>query len=129
MAQLNDLLVLGKSTFKGAMRINNRVTSYHAEGPRFIANDGTNTVWFGINTDGNAWGIYDVVNSKFIISDNGTKTTVNNPFNATAGIGIANTEGAGMGISLYNGSTGANAPAYGIMFAKTANFGTHGGVT
>jgi hypothetical protein len=82
MAQLNDLLVLGKSTFKGAMKINNRITSYQAAGPRFIADNGTNTVWFGINNDGNAWGLYNVTDGKFIISDNGTSTKINNPLSA-----------------------------------------------
>ncbi len=90
MAQLNDLLVLGKSTFKGAMRINNRITSYQAQGPRFIADDGTNTVWFGINANGNTWGLYNVVADKFIISDNGTKTTINNPLSANDIIPKAN---------------------------------------
>lgn len=82
MAQLNDLLVLGKSNFKEAMRIHNRVTSYYAEGPRFIANDGTNTVWFGINSSGTAWGLYNVVADKYILSDNGTSTKINNPLSA-----------------------------------------------
>lgn len=43
-------------------------------------------------------------------------------------LGIAQTDGAGRGISLYNGPTSAM-PDYGIAFAKTATFGTHGAVT
>lgn len=43
-------------------------------------------------------------------------------------LGIAQTDGAGRGISLYNGPASAM-PDYGIAFAKTATFGTHGAVT
>ena len=34
----------------------------------------------------------------------------------------------GNGLSLYNGAVSGK-PDYGIMFAGTATFGTHGGVT
>ncbi len=44
-------------------------------------------------------------------------------------IGIANTDSTlGRGISLYNGPT-TGAPTYGLMFAGTGTFGTHGNVT
>lgn len=43
-------------------------------------------------------------------------------------IGVQQTGGGGAGISLYNGSTSGQ-PTYGIMFATTANYGTHGSVT
>lgn len=42
--------------------------------------------------------------------------------------GVQQTGGSGAGISLYNGSTSGQ-PQYGIMFATTANFSTHGSVT
>lgn len=45
--------------------------------------------------------------------------------NAVQGFGIASTAGTGVGISLYNGSTGTSAPTYGLMFAKTASFSSH----
>lgn len=45
------------------------------------------------------------------------------------GLGIASTSGTGQGISLYGESAGASQPTYGLMFAQTANFGTHGSVT
>lgn len=45
------------------------------------------------------------------------------------GFAIAQTSGAGAGISLYSGVTANAAPTYGLMFAKTATFGTFGGVT
>lgn len=44
-------------------------------------------------------------------------------------LGVTNTSSTnGYGISLYNGAT-AGAPTYGIMFAGTGTFGTHGAVT
>lgn len=45
------------------------------------------------------------------------------------GFAIAQTSGAGAGISLYSSVTANTAPIYGLMFAKTATFGTFGGVT
>lgn len=44
-------------------------------------------------------------------------------------IGVSNTSNSsGYGISLYNGAV-AGQPTYGLMFAGTPTFGTHGGVT
>lgn len=44
-------------------------------------------------------------------------------------IGVRNTSNSsGDGISLYNGATGGQ-PTYGLMFAGTATYGQHGGVT
>lgn len=48
---------------------------------------------------------------------------------AVQGLGIKATTGTGVGISLYSGSTGTSAPTYGLMFAKTASFSAHGGVS
>lgn len=48
---------------------------------------------------------------------------------AVQGLGVQATTGTGVGISLYSGSAGTSAPIYGLMFAKTANFSTHGGVS
>ena len=81
----------------------------------------------------------DVCNNYFRIHSNGQerftlnlsadgKATVFGPFNASR-IGITNTSATtGYGLSLYNGYVDG-APTYGIMFAGTATFGTHGGVT
>ena len=45
------------------------------------------------------------------------------------GIGVQNTVATtGIGLSLYGGAT-SGAPTYGIMFAGTGTFGTHGAVT
>jgi hypothetical protein len=46
--------------------------------------------------------------------------------NASKGLGINATTGTGVGLSLYNGATGTAAPTYGIMFALTSQFSTHG---
>lgn len=40
-----------------------------------------------------------------------------------------NADGDGAGISLYGGESDAHTPQYGLMFAKTANFGCYGQVT
>ena len=36
-------------------------------GARYIAKDGTNEIWFGINADKNKWGIYDSKAAKYIL--------------------------------------------------------------
>ena len=43
-------------------------------------------------------------------------------------MGIAQTDGAGLGISLYGGPNTTTIPTYGIVFATTANFGKYGNV-
>lgn len=78
MAQLNDLLVLGKSHFCGEVTGQQLISS--CTGPRFIADDGTSRVWFGINTSGNNWGIYNETKGAYILQDNGTSTTIHNAF-------------------------------------------------
>lgn len=65
---------------------------------------------------------------------NGTLTVTSNIIgqaiiNAAKGIGVNSNAGTGAGISLYNGVTADTAPTYGLMFAKTNSFGTHGNVT
>ena len=54
------------------------------------------------------------------VSGDGTVT-------ARLGLGVSSSNGAGNGISLYGGAV-TTAPTYGLMFATTANFGTHGNV-
>ncbi len=46
---------------------------------------------------------------------------------ANTGITVNNASAAGYGINLYSGSS--YQPTYGIFFAQTSNFGTHGSVT
>ena len=38
-----------------------------ATGARFKATNGTNIVWFGLNSSGDRWGIYDETNGKYIV--------------------------------------------------------------
>ena len=66
---------------------------------------------------------------------NGTTYYINNSADSylrdvkVRSLGIAQTDGTtGYGISLYNGPQ-TSAPTYGLMFAKTGTYGTHGGVT
>ncbi len=42
-------------------------------GGRVVVNNGTNNFWFGINSAGTVWGIYDVTNEKYVVACNGTK--------------------------------------------------------
>lgn len=48
---------------------------------------------------------------------------------AVQGLGVKQTAGTGVGISLYDGSAGTSAPTYGLMFAKTESFSTYGEVS
>lgn len=49
---------------------------------------------------------------------------------ASQGLLVQQTDGSGYGIALYGtASTTTQAPEYGLYFAKTANYGTHGSVT
>lgn len=59
-------------------------------GARYKATNGTNTIWFGINTSGDKWGIYDDTNAKYIVeasnasaSFNGNATTCTTASNVT----------------------------------------------
>ena len=49
------------------------------EGARTTYTDGTRNMWCGINAQGTMYGLYDVVNSKYIISSNGTNASVGFP--------------------------------------------------
>lgn len=48
---------------------------------------------------------------------------------SSGALGIKQTDGLGLGLSLYGGPKAKGALEYGIMFAKTATFGTVGSVT
>lgn len=68
-----------------------------------------------------------IANFKNGMSTFSTSVTVGT--STSGALGIAQTDGVGRGISLYNGPATAGIPEYGIAFAKTATFGTHGAVT
>lgn len=68
-----------------------------------------------------------IANFKNGMSTFSTSVTVGT--STSGALGIAQTDGAGRGISLYNGPVVTGIPEYGIAFAKTTTFGTHGAVT
>ena len=78
------------------------------------ATTGTLRVTGGISVSANSWF--------------GGNITVGGYINAALGFGVTQSDGIGKGISLY-GTYAGTTPTYGIMFAKTATFGTLGGVT
>lgn len=45
-------------------------------GARYRATNGTNTLWMGINSSGTKWGLYDETNDKYLVSSDGTTTTL-----------------------------------------------------
>lgn len=59
-------VALPATTMSGNLTINK-------EGARTTINNGTNSVWFGVNSGGTVWGIYDVTNAKYVIGCNGEK--------------------------------------------------------
>jgi len=75
---------------------------------------------------------YDSNNTGYYLDPNNTSNlNVVRAANSLTGawIGVENTNSAtGNGISLYNGA-GSGQPTYGLMFAGTGTFGTHGSVT
>lgn len=84
------------------------------------ATTGTLRVTGGISVSANSW-----FGGSLTIGGN---VTVSGYVNAAKGFGVNATAGDGRGIDLYGGTNGTT-PDYGIMFAKTATFGTLGGVT
>lgn len=53
-------------------------------GARYKATNGTNTIWFGINTSGDKWGIYDDTNAKYIVeASNAAASFLGNATTAT----------------------------------------------
>lgn len=84
------------------------------------ATTGTLRVTGGISVSANSW-----FGGSLTIGGN---VTVSGYINAAKGFGVNATAGDGRGIDLYGGTNGTT-PDYGIMFAKTATFGTLGGVT
>lgn len=78
------------------------------------ATTGTLRVTGGISVSANSWFGANITSDGYI--------------NAAKGFGVTQSDGIGKGISLY-GTYAGTTPTYGIMFAKTATFGTLGGVT
>lgn len=66
----HSYLPLSGGTLTGNPTVNKK-------GARYIATNGTNSVWFGINETGTAWGIYDATNEKYLIQSDGTNIKLN----------------------------------------------------
>lgn len=74
-------------------------------------------------------GAYTFSNSANVLSGNITSAVNSNTGIEVGYLGIHSTSGSdGHGLSLYNGYVDGE-PTYGIMFAQTATFGTHGDVS
>jgi hypothetical protein len=74
-------------------------------------------------------GAYTFSNAGNVLSGNITSTVNSNTGVEVGYLGINSTSGSdGHGLSLYNGYVDGE-PTYGIMFAQTATFGTHGDVS
>ena len=61
-----SVVTLPATTMSGNLTINKT-------GGRVVVNNGTNNFWFGTNSSGTAWGIYDATNEKYVVACNGTK--------------------------------------------------------
>ncbi|QQS44667.1 hypothetical protein IPM65_03660 [Candidatus Roizmanbacteria bacterium] len=115
---------------------------YSIDGRAVFMHNGTTET--GIYNDvENEWLFHGTHNAGSIMYYNGAArvtttsggATITGDGNATGdltagvGLGVANTTSTtGYGLSLYGGAT-AGAPTYGMMFAGTATFGGHGGVS
>ena len=66
----HSYLPLSGGTLTGNPTVNKK-------GARYIATNGTNSVWFGINESDTTWGIYDATNEKYIVQSDGTNIKLN----------------------------------------------------
>lgn len=138
-AVFDEAVILGPdgiTSFPRSVYIHNTPGGHGTCG--LVAGNGDNAAYGACNIDITSWFGVGIKSS-----NNGERTVVFNSRNgdiSTRGsihveqvvngrsLGVNNTEGAGAGLSLYNGATGG-LPYYGISFAQTANFGTHGYVS
>ena len=79
-------------------------------GARYKATNGTNTIWFGINTSGDKWGIYDDTNAKYIVeASNAAASFLGNATTATTASNVTVTRDESTklylaGVSKYEGT-------------------------
>lgn len=79
-------------------------------GARFIATNGTSTIWFGINTSGDKWGIYDSINAKYIVeASNAAASFLGNATTCTTASNVTVTKDEATklylaGVSKYEGT-------------------------
>lgn len=92
-----------------------------------VGDDGNEPIYVRQYNTSNA-----VKNEAILLSSTGATSfpvSVNVGSTTAGGIGLAQTNGLGSGISLYDGPKAAGAVEYGLFFGKTATFGTLGDVT
>lgn len=62
-------------------------------GARYKATNGTNTIWFGLNTSGDKWGLYDETNAKYIVeASNAAASFLGNATTATTASNVTVTK-------------------------------------
>lgn len=123
---LKHILYIGNGTYGSRIHIENNTQNTYFE----IWRDTVNKLYFGYCDASSHYQYITLLSNGNIGISNtapGYKLTVEGNIAASNTIGISQTAGSGDGISLY-GSASSN-PAYGIMFAQTANYGTFGDLT
>ena len=79
-------------------------------GARYKATNGTNTIWFGINTSGDKWGLYDETNAKYIVeASNAAASFLGNATTCTTASNVTVTKDESTklylaGVSKYEGT-------------------------
>ena len=138
-AVLDEAYILasdGNTSFPHSVLIHNAPSGYGTCG--LVKGNGDNATYDYCNIDIKSWYGLGIKSSntgeRTVVFNTRTGDISNKGSINTAGVvngrslGVNNTEGAGAGLSLYNGATGG-LPSYGISFAQTSNFGTHGNVS
>ena len=136
---LEEAVILGSdgnTSFPHSVFIHNTPGGYTKNG--LVKGNADNAAYTGCNIDITSWFGVGIK-----ASNSGERTVV---FNARTGdisnkgsihtvgvvngsaLGVNNTEGTGAGLSLHGGTAGGM-PSYGISFAQTYHYGTHGYVS
>lgn len=123
---LKHILYIGNGTYGSRIHIENNTQNTYFE----IWRDTVNKLYFGYCDASSHYQYITLLSNGNIGISNtapGYKLTVEGNIVASNTIGISQTAGSGDGISLYGGAS--SNPAYGLMFATTANYGTFGDLT
>lgn len=99
-----------------------------AIGNHWIGASGGNPIY---NFDTNDHFLYTRATNQLTLTIGSAVWFANGSGMSSSSLGVMQTTGAGAGVSLYNNhyETTNGIPSYGIAFAQTSNFGTHGAVT
>lgn len=97
------------------------ITINTSTGARYKATNGTNTVWFGLNSSGDRWGIYDETNGKYIVESSSSGSSFLG--NATSATQAAKAD------QLTNERTINGTKFNGSANITTANWGTARSIT